>query len=453
MTGSSERWPQRILTTGASGNIGTAVLRRLAADGADVEIVGVARRLPPGQAPYDIARWHSVDLADVDAAEQLAPLMIGVDVVVHLAWGFQPTRDVDYLRRTGVGGTGAVVRAAAHAGVAHLVHMSSVGAYTAAIDERRVTEQWPTGGVPTSPYSQHKSAAERLLDAAQAGFEMTVTRMRPGFVLQRAAASGLLRYGLPGNVPAALLRWLPVLPLDRKLLIPVIHADDVADAIVAAMRRRVGGAFNLAAEPPLTRADIAEALGARPVQVPARVLSAPAATCCGTCSAPGPSATAPSPEHPVGKQEEDTMVDAVDGPDAEHRAPQGTSAETVSAVGKVSEALEALERARGHLYSFHQLIGGADLALGAAVQKLRDAGHHEQSERLASELVGRNVLAGRWSFQVVEEFDDGYWTAFRHHERRVREELVAGRRHLFEAQMKEDRRTPGLAAHEARPVG
>lgn len=97
----------------------------------------------------------------------------------------------------------------------------------------------------------------------------------------------------------------------------------------------------------------------------------------------------------------------------------------MSAVGTVWEAVEFLERARGHLYSFHQLMGGADLTLGTAVQQLRGAGHLEQAERLTAELIGRNVLAGRWTFQVVEEFDDGYWTAFRDHERRVRDELVS----------------------------
>ncbi len=146
------------------------------------------------------------------------------------------------------------------------------------------------------------------------------------------------------------------------------------------------------------------------------------------------------------------MAEASDGPDTEHHRPHGTTAETVSALGKVSEALETVERARGHLYSFHQLMGGADLTLGAAVQELHEAGHHEQAERLATELVGRNVLPGRWTFQVVEEFDDGYWSAFRDHERRLRDELALGRRHLFEAGMKEDRRTSGHPAHDARPT-
>jgi hypothetical protein len=124
---------------------------------------------------------------------------------------------------------------------------------------------------------------------------------------------------------------------------------------------------------------------------------------------------------------------------------------TVSAVGKVTEALEFVERARGHLYSFHQLMGHADLLLGEACEELRDAGHDSVAERIETELVGHNVLYGRWTFQVVEEFDDGYWSLFREHERRVRDELVGGARHLHEARMKEQRRTHGRKGHEARP--
>ena len=66
--------------------------------------------------------------------------------------------------------------------------------------------------------------------------------------------------------------------------------------------------------------------------------------------------------------------------------------------------------------------------------------------------MGRNVLDGRWTFQVVEEFDDVYWSVFRAHERAVRDELESGIRHLFEAEMKEQRRTPGRAGHEAQPI-
>lgn len=138
-------------------------------------------------------------------------------------------------------------------------------------------------------------------------------------------------------------------------------------------------------------------------------------------------------------------------PRPEHQRPDGVSDETVSALGTLSEALEAVEVARGHLYAFHRLTGTADLTLGRAVAELRDAGHDDLADRVETELVGRNLLEGRWSFQIVEEYDDTYYSAFKDLERQAREELVHGRRHLFEAEMKEDRRTPGARHHEAVP--
>lgn len=133
------------------------------------------------------------------------------------------------------------------------------------------------------------------------------------------------------------------------------------------------------------------------------------------------------------------------------RRPAGVADDTVAAVGSLSEALEYVERARGHLYSFHQLMGHADLLLGETCDKLRGAGHAEIADTLAIDMVGRNVLDGRWTFQVVEEFDDGYWSVLRGHERAVRDALMNGRRHVFEAEMKERRRTAGRPGHEATP--
>jgi hypothetical protein len=135
----------------------------------------------------------------------------------------------------------------------------------------------------------------------------------------------------------------------------------------------------------------------------------------------------------------------------EHRRPEGVSDATVSGLGKLSEALEAVEDARGHLYAFHRLTGTADLTLGEAVEELREAGHGELADRVDRELVGRNLLEGRWSFQIVEEYDDTYYSPFKELEKQARDELVEGRRHLFEAEMKEDRRTDGERHHEPIP--
>jgi hypothetical protein len=138
-------------------------------------------------------------------------------------------------------------------------------------------------------------------------------------------------------------------------------------------------------------------------------------------------------------------------PDRDHQVPDGVTEETVDAVGKLTKALETTERARGHLYAFHQLIGEADRRVEKAMHLLRDAGHADWADRLEDELFGRNILEGRWTFQIVEEFDDGYWTEFRRLETAVRDDLQAGRRHLREAGMKEDHRTHGEPGHESRP--
>ncbi|MGW4490253.1 hypothetical protein ACWEOE_41395 [Amycolatopsis sp. NPDC004368] len=123
---------------------------------------------------------------------------------------------------------------------------------------------------------------------------------------------------------------------------------------------------------------------------------------------------------------------------------------TLEAVGRITEALETVEIARGHLYAFHQLTGSADEKLADGIAQLRDAGHDDHADRLAEHLLGRNVLHGRWTFQIVEEYDATYYRVFHDHEARVRE-LTRGLRHLAEARVKRENRTVGLPGHEATP--
>lgn len=167
-------------------------------------------------------------------------------------------------------------------------------------------------------------------------------------------------------------------------------------------------------------------------------------------------ATNEESNHEESNHEEAMSRDATEAgrrevPSPEHRRPLGVTDATVAAAGKLSEALECVERARGHLYSFHQLMGHSDLLLGEAVEALHDAGHGSMAERIDTDMIGRNIADGRWTFQLVEEFDDGYWSPLREHEKSVRERLLEGRRHVFEAEMKERRRTHGRRGHEARP--
>ena len=125
---------------------------------------------------------------------------------------------------------------------------------------------------------------------------------------------------------------------------------------------------------------------------------------------------------------------------------------TVEALGKLSEALEVAEHARGLLYGFHRLTGTSDLTLQEAVELFRKAGHTELADDLERDLVGRNVIADRWTFQIVEDYDANYWSTFRAFDERARDELADGDRHVYEARMKQRERTAGHPRHEAGPA-
>lgn len=260
----------RIVITGATGNVGTAVVRALLADDAEHELVGIARRRPEW-APSPRVRFVQADIAQDD----LVDLFTGADVVVNLAWLIQPSADRRITERVNVGGALRVLAAVEAAGVPALVHASSVAAYGPADPDEPVDESWPTNGIPGSYYSEQKVAVERALDAFEAEHpEVRVVRLRPGLIFQRANASQVRRlFGGP-FVPGSLVRrsLIPFVPSFSGLAGQVVHADDVADLYRrACVDPSARGAYNAAAQPPLDAAALGRLLGARPLPIPARL--------------------------------------------------------------------------------------------------------------------------------------------------------------------------------------
>ncbi len=258
----------RVAITGASGNIGTSLVRALGAAPEVTEIVGVARRLPDWHPPK--VRWVQADVVTADLAAAFA----GADAVVHLAWAIQPSHDLRALHAVNVVGSTRVFEAAAAAGARVLVHGSSIGAYAPGpADGHLVDESWPTDGIETSFYSRHKAYAERVLDAVEHREPaLRVVRIRPALVMKREAATGVRRLFIGPLLPGRLLGRLPVGPTVAGLRLQVVHADDVADAYRrAVLDPAARGAFNLAADPVLEPADLARAVGTRPVPVPPRL--------------------------------------------------------------------------------------------------------------------------------------------------------------------------------------
>jgi UDP-glucose 4-epimerase len=260
----------RVVVTGATGNVGTAVVGALVADQRVERVVGISRRAPRWSPPR--TEWVQADVARDD----LRPLFAGADAVIHLAWLIQPSRDGAELERVNVTGSRRVFEAAAGSGARALVHASSVGVYSEGPKDRAVDESWRRDGTPTSFYARHKAAAERALDAVEAASPgLRVVRLRPGLIFQREAGPEIRRlFGGP-LVPAALLRpaLIPLLPLPQRLVMQCVHADDVAQAYrLAALEPHARGAYNIAADPVLDHATLARFFGARVVKTPAAAL-------------------------------------------------------------------------------------------------------------------------------------------------------------------------------------
>ena len=269
----------RVVIVGATGNAGTALLRRLRSEPA-VEVLGVARRLPPPEEPYDQVEWHSCDIGGPGATETLARLFAGADAVVHLAWQIQPSHDGRRLYRTNVLGSLAVTAAAVRSGVPTLVFASSVGVYAPGPKDAFVRESWPATGIIESSYSRHKALVEALLDRVEADHPtLRVVRLRPGLIFQREAGTSIGRYFAGPLLPARLLRFqrIPLVPSHPGLRAQAVHADDLADAYARVLRSDVRGAFNVAAGPVLDPAVAAMAFRGHQVPVPGFLLSGAAA--------------------------------------------------------------------------------------------------------------------------------------------------------------------------------
>jgi nucleoside-diphosphate-sugar epimerase len=265
----------RVAVTGATGNVGTSVLRALSAEPGVEFVLGVARRLP-AEGPAKCA-YAAADVA----ADELAPLFRGVDAVVHLAWAIQPSHDRDALWRTNVHGSRRVFEAAADAGVGTLVVASSIGVYSPRDGTEPTDESWPRDGVPTSWYARHKAEMERRLDELEAEHpDLRVVRLRPALTFKRESASEQRRFFLGQLAPASLLKpgRLPVVPIPAGLTLQGVHADDVAEAYrLAVLRDDAHGAYNVAADPVLEAERLAAILGGRLVKVPVGVARVAAA--------------------------------------------------------------------------------------------------------------------------------------------------------------------------------
>jgi UDP-glucose 4-epimerase len=256
----------RVVVVGGTGNVGTSTIEALGRAAEVESILGLARRVPDWEPPK--TEWAQADIVSDD----LVSLLRGADAVIHLAWLIQPSRDQARLRAVNVDGSRRLFQAVADAEVPALVYASSVGAYSPGPKDRAVDEAWPTGGIATSFYSRHKAEVERILDRFEAEHpSMRVVRLRPALIFKGDAAEEVRRLFAGPFLPSFLLhpRMIPFVPRIAGLRFQAVHSLDVGQAYRLAAVSAAGGPFNIAAGPVLGPDELADALDARALPLPA----------------------------------------------------------------------------------------------------------------------------------------------------------------------------------------
>jgi UDP-glucose 4-epimerase len=261
----------RVVVVGATGNIGTSLLRSLTGEEKVESILGLARRLPNLEMPK--VEWAAADVVGDDLTTHFE----GADAVVSLHWLIQPSRDLNKQWMVNVEGNSRLMRAVKDAGVPTLVYSSSVGVYSPGPKDHAVDESWPRDGVLSSYYARHKAEVERRLDRFEAeNPDVRVVRIRPGLVFKKEAAQGIRRlFGGP-FVPTVLAHpaLINLIPEIENLRGQVVHSYDVGEAFRQALTRDASGAFNVAAEPVLDAREVGRILNARSLPVPSGAVRA-----------------------------------------------------------------------------------------------------------------------------------------------------------------------------------
>jgi nucleoside-diphosphate-sugar epimerase len=248
-----------VAVTGSEGLIGRRAVAQLLEDEAVERVLALDVGDPSG-ADRPGLEHRRADVTDPGFAAHLA----GVDVVVHLAFLLDPSRDEERMHAINVGGTRNVFEAAARAGVRKVVYLSSATVYGAHPDNPLpIDEDQPIR--PNRPFSyvEHKGEIEGWLwPWVDAHPELTVTVLRPSIVAGPGVANFISRQ-LDAPRFTAVRGHKPPLQF--------AHVDDVASAIRHVVDRDLPGVFNVSSEGWLSFDEVTAISGRGVLEVPEEV--------------------------------------------------------------------------------------------------------------------------------------------------------------------------------------
>ena len=224
--------PVTVAVTGASGYLGSRLVRTLCADERVEKVLGFDLRAPDFRADKFV--FDVLDLRD----ERLASRLPGVDVLVHLAFVMDPIEDQAKMRDVNVNGSQNIFTCASESGVGKIIYTSSAVAYGAHPDnEVPLTEESPLRANLDFSYAAHKLEVEYIAREFRSDHpEVCFTVFRPAIVFGAGVDNAWSRF-----IEAPVLLAVK----DHAPPFQFVHEDDVVAALVFAVYGHLDGDYNL----------------------------------------------------------------------------------------------------------------------------------------------------------------------------------------------------------------
>ena len=245
--------------TGASGYIGTRLIRRLL-ETRDIErVTGVDIR------PSTIEHQRYTHVRQ-DVTAPLEEAFAGAEAVVHLAFVLRQLRNRAEGRRINVGGAESVLRACANAGVGRVVLMSSATVYGAHPDNPPALTEDASLRPPSGfAYAEDKAACEALFQAFAEERPETCVSILRGCVVMGPSAANFITAALDKPVLIGVRGDNPEMQF--------VHEDDLAEVLLRFATEPHPGVYNVAGAGSVRWGEAVSLAGKRLVRLPAPLAS------------------------------------------------------------------------------------------------------------------------------------------------------------------------------------